>query len=148
MLGRKLSNFYENQILRMKNWWRLSRGEETEPLLKQSTLSENTVVGADDEESSSQTLNNPRKPKSHSSPPPWSSVFTLESVLNLIAYTLLAFHSLGYDQLLPIFMHHPVQDRHSSNRHLPFKFAGGFGNSTFSFTSTLRRTMHVKSFTC
>ncbi|KAL9029576.1 MAG: hypothetical protein Q9196_002206 [Gyalolechia fulgens] len=49
--------------------------------------------------------------------------------INLLTYTLLALHSVAYDQLLPIFMHHPTQIDRSSNPnvHLPFKFSGGFG---------------------
>ena len=54
-------------------------------------------------------------------------VFTRQSVINLIAYTFLALHSAAYDQLLPIFMHHPRQSPDSTNTSLPFKFAGGFG---------------------
>jgi hypothetical protein len=36
-------------------------------------------------------------------------------------------HSVAFDQLLPIFMHYPVQSSDSPDIHLPFKFAGGFG---------------------
>jgi hypothetical protein len=54
-------------------------------------------------------------------------VFTRQSVINLVAYTFLALHSSAYDQLLPIFMHHPRQHPDSSNTSLPFKFSGGFG---------------------
>lgn len=57
----------------------------------------------------------------------WSSVFTRQSNINLLVYTLLAMHSVAYDQLVPVFMHHPVQSRHNKAVHLPFKFAGGFG---------------------
>ncbi|KAL8713285.1 MAG: hypothetical protein Q9220_002484 [cf. Caloplaca sp. 1 TL-2023] len=56
-------------------------------------------------------------------------VFSRQSNINLLTYTLLALHSVAYDQLLPIFMHHPPQNNRSSdpNVHLPFKFSGGFG---------------------
>lgn len=108
----------------MKNWWRQSRGYETEPLLKPLNASETTIA---DEESPS--IDSTKKTVSHSTPPSWSSVFTFQSVLILLVYALLAFHSLGCDQLLPIFMHHPVQDKNSPEIRLPFKFAGGFGNS-------------------
>jgi hypothetical protein len=67
----------------------------------------------------------------HSKPPlPRPSlreVFTRQSVINLIAYTFLALHSVAYDQLLPIFLHHPRQTPNESNTNLPFKFSGGFG---------------------
>lgn len=39
----------------------------------------------------------------------------------------LQMHSVAYDQLLPIFMHYPVQLINDPGVHLPFKFAGGFG---------------------
>lgn len=54
-------------------------------------------------------------------------VFTRQSVINLIAYTFLALHSVAYDQLLPIFLHNPRQVPTPDNTSLPFKFSGGFG---------------------
>ena len=57
----------------------------------------------------------------------WGQVFTRQSNINLAVYTFLAMHSVAYDQLLPIFMHHPVQSIHDPNVKLPLKFAGGFG---------------------
>ncbi|KAL8764624.1 MAG: hypothetical protein Q9194_006937, partial [Teloschistes cf. exilis] len=61
--------------------------------------------------------------------PTYREVFSRQSNINLLTYTLLALHSVAYDQLLPIFMHHPPQTNRSSNPdvHLPFKFSGGFG---------------------
>lgn len=58
----------------------------------------------------------------------YRELFSVQSSINLLAYALLALHSIAYDQLLPIFMHHPRQ-QHAGNPevHLPFKFAGGFG---------------------
>jgi len=44
-----------------------------------------------------------------------------------MAYTFLALHSVAYDQLLPIFLHHPVEEHTPANTYLPFKFWGGFG---------------------
>lgn len=62
-------------------------------------------------------------------PPTYREVFSYQSNLNLLTYSLLALHSVAYDQLLPIFMHYPRQtDRSSSSDvHLPLKFIGGFG---------------------
>ena len=54
-------------------------------------------------------------------------VFTRQSNINLAVYTMLAMHAVAFDQLLPVFMHHPTQDIHSPKVHLPFKFGGGFG---------------------
>lgn len=62
-------------------------------------------------------------------PPTYQQVFSRQSNLNLIAYALLALHSLAYDQLLPVLMHYPRQIDRSTNPDvsLPFKFTGGFG---------------------
>ena len=62
-------------------------------------------------------------------PPTYREVFSRQSNLNLLTYSILALHSLAYDQLLPIFMHYPQQTDRSTNPdvHLPFKFTGGFG---------------------
>lgn len=60
-------------------------------------------------------------------PEGWGQVFTRQSNINLAVYTFLAMHSVAYDQLLPIFMHHPVQSIHDPDVKLPLKFAGGFG---------------------
>ncbi|KAL8922743.1 MAG: hypothetical protein Q9172_003458 [Xanthocarpia lactea] len=56
-------------------------------------------------------------------------VFSKQSNINLLTYTLLALHSVAFDQLLPVFMHHPrLPDRFlDPNSRLPFKFSGGFG---------------------
>ena len=61
--------------------------------------------------------------------PSYREVFSRQSNLNLLTYSLLALHSLAYDQLLPIFMHYPQQTDRSTNQNvnLPLKFAGGFG---------------------
>ncbi len=62
-------------------------------------------------------------------PPKYREVFSRQSNINLLTYSLLALHSVAYDQVLPIFMHYPPQVDRSSNPdvHLPFKFTGGFG---------------------
>ena len=61
--------------------------------------------------------------------PTYREVFSRQSNLNLLTYSILALHSLAYDQLLPVFMHYPQQtDRFlDPDVHLPFKFSGGFG---------------------
>lgn len=61
-------------------------------------------------------------------PPPGArEVFTRQSTINIIAYTFLALHSVAFDQLLPVHMHHPRQIPDQNNTHLPFQFSGGFG---------------------
>ncbi|ETN37479.1 uncharacterized protein HMPREF1541_07101 [Cyphellophora europaea CBS 101466] len=57
----------------------------------------------------------------------WDQVFTRQSSINLLVYTFLAMHSVAYDQLLPVFMHYPVQSRRDPEVKLPLRFAGGFG---------------------
>ncbi|KAF2415505.1 permease of the major facilitator superfamily [Tothia fuscella] len=57
-------------------------------------------------------------------PPRYREVFTPQSNLNLLCYCILALHGVAYDQLLPVFMHSPI-DR--SGVSLPFRFRGGFG---------------------
>ncbi|RDA91654.1 hypothetical protein CP533_0080 [Ophiocordyceps camponoti-saundersi (nom. inval.)] len=54
--------------------------------------------------------------------------FTRPVVLNIISYGILAFHTMTFDQLFPVFLstsplEHPV-------RELPFRFADGFGLDT------------------
>jgi MFS family permease len=64
-------------------------------------------------------------PKSQDLPPiRYIDIFTPQSTLNLVAYTLLALHVVTYDQLLPVFLHFP---KHEGDVVLPFKFTGGFG---------------------
>ncbi|KAF2224749.1 major facilitator superfamily domain-containing protein [Elsinoe ampelina] len=57
-------------------------------------------------------------------PPSISECLTRQSILNLIAYTLLATHNIAFDGLIPIFMHYP---RHTHPQSSPLRFAGGFG---------------------
>lgn len=57
----------------------------------------------------------------------WGQVFTRQSNINLLVYTFLAMHSVAYDQLLPVFMHYPVQSIKDRDVKLPLRFAGGFG---------------------
>ncbi|KAM0344434.1 hypothetical protein ACHAPU_007618 [Fusarium lateritium] len=54
-------------------------------------------------------------------------VLTRQTAMNLAAYTFLAFHSVAYDQILSVFLRHPVEKHTSDNTAFPFYFAGGFG---------------------
>ncbi|RDL33327.1 uncharacterized protein BP5553_08766 [Venustampulla echinocandica] len=94
------------------------------PLLRRISISrsESSTAFDDDAFTSKDSMQEP--PQSR---PTFSEVFTRQSVINLMSYTFLALHSVSYDQLLPIFMHHPRQTPDSSNTRLPFKFSGGFG---------------------
>ncbi|RGP79477.1 hypothetical protein FLONG3_2438 [Fusarium longipes] len=54
--------------------------------------------------------------------------FTKPVIMNIISYGILAFHTMTFDQLFPVFLstkrpEHPVHD-------LPFKFTDGFGLET------------------
>ena len=70
-------------------------------------------------------------------PPSYREVFQPQSNINLLAYSLLALHSVAYDQLLPVFMHLNPQPHRSTNPavHFPFKFAGGFGIDVSDFVT-------------
>lgn len=59
--------------------------------------------------------------------PSYKSVFTRQSVINLVAYTFLALHSVAYDQVLPIFLNYPRDEHDPADFRLPFVFTGGFG---------------------
>ncbi|KAL4913516.1 major facilitator superfamily domain-containing protein [Aspergillus aurantiobrunneus] len=53
--------------------------------------------------------------------------FTRQVILNIIAYGILAYHSVSFDQLMPVFLSTP---KSSGEAVLPFKFTGGLGLST------------------
>jgi hypothetical protein len=60
-------------------------------------------------------------------PHSYRDVFTYQTAVNLAAYTFLAFHSVAYDQNIPVFLSYPVQKHTPENTKLPFYFTGGFG---------------------
>ncbi|RSL62310.1 hypothetical protein CEP54_005737 [Fusarium duplospermum] len=69
-------------------------------------------------------------PKKHSREPYGQHkerVFTRQTIINLLAYSFLAFHSVAYDQVLSVFLYHPVEDKTPDNFKFPFYFSGGFG---------------------
>ncbi|KAF2469179.1 MFS general substrate transporter [Lindgomyces ingoldianus] len=83
-------------------------------------------------------------------------VLTCQTTLNLVAYTFIALYSLAYDQLLPVFMHHPPQSIDDPGVNLPLKFSGGFGLKNgqigvlftiFSISSTLCQFLVFPPFT-
>ncbi|KAG4025830.1 hypothetical protein MFRU_049g00010 [Monilinia fructicola] len=95
--------------------------ESSESLLRPASASESDSNTAFEDNYESSKLKRPV------SRPSLREVFTRQSVINLIAYTFLALHSVSYDQILPVFMHHPRQIHDPTNTQLPFKFSGGFG---------------------
>ncbi len=64
--------------------------------------------------------------------PSWSQIFTPQSKLILLSYTLMSGLGMAFDSVFPVFLHYPVQDlRNNPNVQLPFKFASGFGVGQF-----------------
>ncbi|KAI8950597.1 major facilitator superfamily domain-containing protein [Xylaria longipes] len=59
--------------------------------------------------------------------PSMSAVFTRQTVINLVAYTFLALHSVAFDQVLPVFLNYPEQEHTPDNTFPPLFFSGGFG---------------------
>ncbi|KAL4809234.1 MFS multidrug transporter [Aspergillus unguis] len=53
--------------------------------------------------------------------------FTKQVVFNIIAYGILAYHSVSFDQLMPVFLSTPKDNKEVA---LPFKFTGGLGLTT------------------
>lgn len=98
--------------------WRPNEGDQSAPLMKHDD-------GSEVDPTSPMVA---RTPIATYRPPPYREVFSRQSNINLAVYTLLAMHSVAFDQLLPIFMHHPTREMgDNAHVHLPFKFAGGFG---------------------
>ncbi|KAK4940921.1 hypothetical protein LTR10_019075 [Elasticomyces elasticus] len=111
MLGKLLSAPCTRQRRRRRTW---SSNEEEDPFLSGNSSEMSSPV-------TKPGVNVPPKQ------PRWADVFSRQSNINLLVYTFLAMHSVAYDQLLPIFMHYPVQSSKDPQVHLPWKFAGGFG---------------------
>lgn len=64
--------------------------------------------------------------------PKWSQIFSPQSNLVLLAYGSMAMHSMAFDSLFPVFLHHPVQMLEGNpDVKLPLKFSGGFGVGEF-----------------
>jgi MFS family permease len=55
--------------------------------------------------------------------------FTRPVILNIIQYGILAFHTMTFDQLFPVFLS-TMPPEHRQPMHLPFKFVDGFGLET------------------
>ncbi|KAF4449139.1 hypothetical protein F53441_7535 [Fusarium austroafricanum] len=82
-------------------------GEATSPLLPNKTA--------------------PKKAQKHSGNEKQDRVLTRATAMNLLIYTMLAFHSVAYDQILSVFLRHPVEKHTPENTSFPFYFSGGFG---------------------
>ncbi|KAF2458215.1 major facilitator superfamily domain-containing protein [Lineolata rhizophorae] len=121
MVGEKISSVTDRHISNIIHAIRGTPSSERQPLLKTNGTHAAQHNGIDEE--------TPKKGHHHHHkyPPKFSEVLTKQSCINLVVYTILAMHSIGYDQLIPVFMHHPAQDQSDPSVTLPFKFAGGFG---------------------
>ncbi|PYH43291.1 MFS transporter [Aspergillus saccharolyticus JOP 1030-1] len=92
---------------------------------KKSRLSA-AIAGADEERTA--LLGQRRRAGKKARKPSWAEVFSPQSNLILVAYSLMSMHTMAFDSLLPVFLHTPVQQLEGNpDVHLPFKFIGGFG---------------------
>lgn len=90
------------------------------------------IVGEEDDDKQVQKKAAPDN-KSHGK---FRTIFTPQSTLLLLAYGMLAMHSMGFDTLFPVFLHHTKQDMaNSPDVKLPFKFSSGFGLGTYQIHS-------------
>ncbi|KAF2748550.1 MFS general substrate transporter [Sporormia fimetaria CBS 119925] len=92
------------------------KNPEREPLLHRKSASDEEAT-----DSGAAVSGQPQEPVR------MRDILTFQTSLNLVVYTFLALYTLAYDQLLPVFMHHPPQSIDDSHVSLPLKFAGGFG---------------------
>lgn len=84
-------------------------------------------------ENSSDYVNVEPKKKTSSK---FRTIFTPQSTLTLIVYGMLAMHSMGFDSLFPVFLHHPEQDLFNNpDVELPFRFTSGFGLGKYHTTT-------------
>lgn len=125
VLGQKLNALVQKVMSELRRLFHIgdqsskSESAETEPLIKPG--------GADEERALPLTVTEtPRAP-----PPSWREVLNYQAKMNLFTYTLLAGHTMAFDQLLPVFMQYPplAPEFHQSN---PIQFAGGFGLHHFT----------------
>ncbi|KAL0254437.1 hypothetical protein SLS55_009912 [Diplodia seriata] len=68
-----------------------------------------------------------RTPPRAAPKPSMRSAFTPQVMLNIIGYGILAFHTISFEQLLPVLLSMPKSSEPPS---LPFKFIGGFALPT------------------
>lgn len=124
-LGQKLNTLVQRFIAKLKETLHLQKSSpkseqtETEPLIKRTVEDEEQPL-------LSTVPTAPRAP-----PPTWREVINYQAGMNLVVYTLLAGHTMAFDQVLAVFMQYPplAHDFHPSN---PLQFAGGFGLHHFT----------------
>lgn len=95
--------------------------------------------GLDEERTVLLPRKNPKtktKTKTAEKPASWSQVFTPQSNIVLLSYTLMSGLGMAFDSVFPVFLHYPVQELYDNpDVKLPFKFASGFGIGESSFYS-------------
>lgn len=69
----------------------------------------------------------PKKALPMGTSPSMREAFTRQTVINLITYTILALHSVAFDQNITVFLNYPVMEHTPENTRFPFYFNGGFG---------------------
>lgn len=124
-LGQKINTVVQQAVVKVKETLHLqkpspkSKQTETEPLIKRTVEDEEQPL-------LSTAPTAPRAP-----PPTWREVINYQAGMNLFVYTLLAGHTMAFDQVLAVFMQYPplAPDFHPSN---PLQFAGGFGLHHFT----------------
>ncbi|KAI5780791.1 major facilitator superfamily domain-containing protein [Geopyxis carbonaria] len=81
-----------------------------------------TIAGYD-----SDSRSGPCDPNVHKKTAPITKAFTRPVVGLIISYGILAYHSMGYEQLMPVFLSTPPSNEPPQNF---FKFTGGLGMNT------------------
>jgi hypothetical protein len=125
ILGLKLKSALKTGLARLRHWRSRTIGdqESQEPLLQASAHSYSTTIK--DEE---HAIDHPDAEEGDDEKRPrYRDVLTKQTSLNLLVYTLLAMHSIAFDQLLPVFMHHPRHGPSIVEDKPPFNFNKGFG---------------------
>ncbi|KAL2208846.1 MFS general substrate transporter [Sarocladium strictum] len=148
--GRELGDYLLSKLGAFRGCSPSSRNPEKQPLLGNSPERPHKSLGPmSDLDSSSEDESLPAYRSSENSPKltpvdrntnmaqnrpqstgarPASRIFTKAVIMNIVSYGILAFHTMTFDQLFPVFLStappkHPVLD-------LPFRFVDGFGLDT------------------
>ncbi|MCJ1310479.1 hypothetical protein MMC25_004143 [Agyrium rufum] len=87
---------------------------------------EESILPNGDRDSPSYGAIKPDYPATPPMTPPfsWRDVFASQSSINLLESLTLGMHSVAFDQMLPVFMHHP---RPNTPYSFPLGFSGGYG---------------------
>ncbi|QDS70107.1 hypothetical protein FKW77_005209 [Venturia effusa] len=120
VIGKRLIKATQYGVQGIKKLTLRKKTREEEPLLHSST---STLKTTQDEESAVAKLDSLGSAKK----PTFREVMTKQTALNLLCYTLLAMHSIAFDQLLPVFLHHPRSGPGVFPYRFPLRFNQGFG---------------------